>query len=67
MRLRAHLLWSVNPLLLWEIVAGGHIDGLAAAFGLLGILALRVRTPAGDSTSRSAGRPGPAARLWPAC
>ena len=29
-RLRAHLLWSVNPLLLWEIVAGGHIDGLAA-------------------------------------
>ena len=55
MRLRAHLLWSVNPLLLWEIVAGGHIDGLAAAFGLLGIVALRVRTPAGDSTSRSAG------------
>jgi hypothetical protein len=46
MRLRAHLLWSVNPLLLWEIVAGGHIDGLAAAFGLLGIVALRVRTPA---------------------
>jgi hypothetical protein len=58
MRLRAHLLWSVNPLLLWEIVAGGHIDGLAAAFGLLGIIALRVRTPAGDSTSRSAGQPG---------
>ena len=59
MRLRAHLLWSVNPLLLWEIVAGGHVDGLAAAFGLLGIVALRVRTPAGDSTtSRSAGRPG---------
>ena len=41
MRLRAHLLWTVNPLLLWEIVAGGHIDGLAAAFGLLAILALR--------------------------
>jgi len=57
MRLRAHLLWSVNPLLLWEIVAGGHIDGLAAAFGLLGIVALRVRTPAvrtpaGDGTPR---------------
>ena len=34
MRLRAHLLWSVNPLLLWEIVATGHIDGLAVAFGL---------------------------------
>jgi Glycosyltransferase family 87 len=40
-RLRAHLLWTANPLLLWEIVAGGHIDGLAAAFGLLAILALR--------------------------
>ncbi|HTX28864.1 MAG TPA: hypothetical protein VME19_17815 [Streptosporangiaceae bacterium] len=43
MRLRAHLLWSANPLLLWEIVAGGHIDGLAAAFGLLGVAALRAR------------------------
>jgi hypothetical protein len=43
MRMRAHLLWSVNPLLLWEIVAGGHIDGLAAVFGLLGIVALRAR------------------------
>jgi Glycosyltransferase family 87 len=43
MRLRAHLLWSVNPLLLWEIVASGHIDGLAALFGLLGVVALRAR------------------------
>ena len=42
-RLRAHLLWSVNPLLLWEIVASGHIDGLAALFGLLGVAALRLR------------------------
>jgi alpha-1,6-mannosyltransferase len=42
-RLRAHLLWSVNPLLLWEIVASGHIDGLAALFGLLGVAALRRR------------------------
>jgi hypothetical protein len=40
MRLRAHLLWSVNPLLLWEIVASGHIDGLAVAFGLAGVAAL---------------------------
>jgi hypothetical protein len=38
----------VNPLLLWEIVAGGHIDGLAAAFGLLGIVALRAGSPGGD-------------------
>jgi hypothetical protein len=43
MRLRAHLLWSANPLLLFQIVAGGHIDGLAAAFGLLGVAALRAR------------------------
>jgi len=49
MRLRAHLLWSVNPLLLWEIVAGGHIDGLAAVFGLLGIAALRARAPQEES------------------
>ncbi len=52
MRLRAHLLWSVNPLLLWEIVAGGHIDGLAVVFGLLGIAALRARTPQEESAPR---------------
>jgi hypothetical protein len=40
-RLRGHLLWTANPLLLWEIVASGHIDGLSAAFGLLGILMVR--------------------------
>jgi hypothetical protein len=40
-RLRAHLLWTANPLLWWEIVASGHIDGLSAAFGLLGIVLLR--------------------------
>jgi hypothetical protein len=51
-RLRAHLLWSVNPLVLWEIVAGGHIDGLAAAFGLLGIMALRTHGPAEEGTPR---------------
>jgi hypothetical protein len=49
-RLRGHLLWTVNPLLLWEIVASGHIDGLGAAFGLLGILMLR----AGRSGKRPA-------------
>ncbi len=46
MRLRAHLLWSVNPLVLWEIVATGHIDGLAVAFGLAGLATLRF-TPDG--------------------
>jgi Glycosyltransferase family 87 len=48
MRLRALLLWSANPLLLWEIVAGGHIDGLAIAFGLAGIAALRAERPGAD-------------------
>jgi hypothetical protein len=54
MRLRAHLLWSLNPLLLWEIVASGHVDGLAAAFGLLGVIALRTRqqTDRGRPTDR---------------
>jgi hypothetical protein len=41
MRLRAHLLWTANPLLLWEIVAAGHIDGLSAMFGLFAVIALR--------------------------
>jgi hypothetical protein len=53
-RLRAVLLWSANPLLLWEIVAGGHIDGLAVAFGLAGIGLLWVRRP-GDSSDRYPG------------
>src|SRR2546423_13747856 len=44
-RLRGHLLWSLNPLLLWEVVAGGPIDGPAAAVWLLGIVAPRGRTP----------------------
>ena len=54
-RLRAHLLWSVNPLLLWEIVASGHIDGLAALFGLLGVAALRLRPSktSGSQTGRA--------------
>jgi len=44
-RARAHLLWSVNPLLLWVLVAGGHIDALAAAFGFIGLLVLRPGRP----------------------
>jgi hypothetical protein len=45
MRRRAHLLWSLNPLLIWEIVASGHIDGVAVAFGLAGIGLLWTRRP----------------------
>jgi hypothetical protein len=49
-RLRAHLLWSVNPLVIWEIVASGHIDGLAIAFGLAGLVALRFTPPTRAAT-----------------
>ncbi len=38
LRLRAHLLWTVNPLLLWVIVAAGHLDVLAAAAGLFALV-----------------------------
>ena len=36
-RIRAHLLWTVNPLMLWAVLGGGHIDGLAAGLGLIGL------------------------------
>jgi len=39
-RLRAHLLWTLNPLLLWDLIAMGHVDLLAGAAGLLGLLVL---------------------------
>jgi hypothetical protein len=40
-RVRVHLLWSVNPLMLFEMMASGHNDVLAAAAGLSALLALR--------------------------
>jgi hypothetical protein len=39
-RLRAHLLWTANPLLLWGLVAAGHVDVLGAAAGIAGIALL---------------------------
>jgi hypothetical protein len=51
-RLRAHLLWTLNPLLLWDLVAAGHLDVLAVMAGLLGLLML--------GEQPAAGRPG----LW---
>jgi Glycosyltransferase family 87 len=45
-RVRAHLLWSVNPLMLFEMMASGHNDVLAAAAGLAALLAMhRVGSP----------------------
>jgi alpha-1,6-mannosyltransferase len=52
MRLRALLLWALNPLLIWEIVASGHIDGLAIAFGVGGLMALRFTAPDKAATIR---------------
>jgi hypothetical protein len=37
-RLRVHLLWTVNPFILWGLIAGGHIDVIAAGIGVLGLL-----------------------------
>jgi hypothetical protein len=40
-RARAHLLWTVNPLMLWAVLGGAHIDGLAAGLAILGLLVAR--------------------------
>ena len=44
-RARAHLLWSANPLLLWVLVAAGHLDVMGAAAGFLGMVVLYQRGP----------------------
>jgi hypothetical protein len=44
-RARAHLLWTVNPLMLWAVIGGDHIDGLAAGLGIAGLLAARTAGP----------------------
>jgi alpha-1,6-mannosyltransferase len=53
-RARAHLLWTVNPLMLWAVVGGDHIDGLGAGLGILGLLVARTAAA------------GPGARIPPA-
>ena len=40
-RIRAHLLWSLNPLMLWAVMAGGHVDGLAVGVGAAAVFAMR--------------------------
>jgi hypothetical protein len=51
-RARAHVLWSLNPLLLWGLVAAGHVDAVAAA---VAFLALALVSP-GLVSGRPAGR-----------
>jgi hypothetical protein len=43
-RARAHLLWTVNPLMLWAVIGGDHIDGLGAGLGIVGLLVARTAT-----------------------
>lgn len=52
-RLRAHLLWTANPLLIWQLIAAAHLDVLAAAAGMLGLVLASGRT-----VSLPAGRAG---------
>jgi hypothetical protein len=36
-RARVHLLWTLNPLMLWALIGGAHVDGLAAGFVVAGL------------------------------
>jgi hypothetical protein len=40
-RVRAHLMWSLNPLMLFVVMADGHNDVLAVALGATGLFAVR--------------------------
>jgi hypothetical protein len=40
-RVRVHLMWSMNPLMLFLLMADGHNDVLAASLGAIALLALR--------------------------
>jgi hypothetical protein len=40
-RVRAHLLWSLNPLMLFSVMANGHNDVLAVAAGAWALLTLQ--------------------------
>jgi hypothetical protein len=59
-RVRAHLLWTANPLMLWAVVAGAHVDGLGAGLGFLGLLIAR---PAGPLDATAGARRALAAGL----
>jgi hypothetical protein len=56
-RLRAAVLWTCNPLLLQILVAGSHVDGLAAAFSIGGIAVLAPVIPNGRFLDSSRAAP----------
>ncbi len=51
-RLRAAVLWTCNPLLLQVLVAGSHVDGLAAALSIAGIAVLAPLIPNDPGSTR---------------
>jgi hypothetical protein len=59
-RVRAHMLWSLNPLLLWGLVAAGHVDTVAAA---VGFLALALVSPSLAGRGEAGGKPSVLAGL----
>jgi hypothetical protein len=42
-RARVHMLWTANPLMLWSVVAGAHVDVIGAALTMAAIVCLRHR------------------------
>lgn len=42
-RVRAQIIWSLNPVLLWHLVVGAHVDGLAVLAAVTGFSALTLR------------------------
>ncbi len=55
-RARVALLWTLNPLILFELVNAAHVDGLAVALGLLALLpARRSAVGAGLAAAAAAG------------
>jgi hypothetical protein len=59
-RVRAQMLWSLNPLLLWGLVAAGHVDTVAAA---VGFLALALVSPSLVGRGQAGGKPSVPAGL----
>jgi hypothetical protein len=59
-RARAHLLWSLNPLLLWALIAAGHLDVLAAGASILALTLVRARPqdPVRGNTDQQNALPG---------
>jgi Glycosyltransferase family 87 len=54
--LRAALLWTANPLLLFELVGGAHNDVLAIAFAVAGLAVFARPVPSAGRAERTLGR-----------